>query len=227
MKAVPSQIVKLFVLVTAIIVLLSQTLVVAKEFIVIDLEENLNEENITLGVELEKEPFVMPTADSVENEAYRNRVAGTDKWNDLILKVSEEEEVDPVFVKCIMTLESAGEQDLVCTNGNSTKDYGLMQINSTWESSFNFDEILSNPEYAIRAGIKVIKIKIDSAIRNGKEPTVHEVAWRYNGYSEKGNLYANRFVTLYEDITDTSSNETIILKTKENVNNEKVLIERT
>lgn len=220
MKTVSSQIVKLFVLVTAIIVLICHTLVLAKDFIKLEIEE------MNIGEEL-KEEFVMPTALNVESEAYKNRVAGTDKWNDLILKVSQEEEVDPIFVKCIMTLESAGDIDLVYRNKNNTLDYGLMQVNSSWGSTFDFEEMLVNPEYAIRAGIKVIKIKIDSAIRNGKEPTIHEVAWRYNGYSKQGNLYANRFVALYDDLADSSNMNNSVLKANNNENTEKVLIKRT
>ncbi len=60
------------------------------------------------------------------------RLAGTDRWNDIIYKVSKEEEIDPIFVKCIMAIESAGVPGLVSKmNTNGTYDYGLMQVNSS------------------------------------------------------------------------------------------------
>ena len=75
MKPVSSQMIKLFVLVVSCVVLLSQTLVLAKEFIKFELIENLEEENINLGIEL-KERFVMPTADNVDNKIFILQACG-------------------------------------------------------------------------------------------------------------------------------------------------------
>lgn len=134
-----------------------------------------------------------------------NRLAGTDRWNDIIYKVSKEEEIDPVFVKCIMAIESAGTPGLTSKmNKNGTYDYGLMQVNSSWSSSFDMQRILTDNEYAIRCGIKIIKRKIEAAERSGKDATVHEVAWRYNGYSSQGYKYAQRLSGMYEAISGMS-----------------------
>ncbi len=106
-----------------------------------------------------------------------NRLAGTDRWNDIIYKVSKEEEIDPIFVKCVMAIESAGVPGLTSKmNKNGTYDYGLMQVNSSWSSSFDMSRILTDNEYAIRCGIKIIKRKIEAAERSGKDATVLEVA---------------------------------------------------
>ncbi len=157
---------------------------------------------------IEEETYSMPTACEVstENENMKVRIAGTDKWNDLIYKVSMEEEIDPVFVKCIMAIESAGNQNIINYNKNNTTDYGLMQVNTCWGNRFDYNKMMSDPEYAIRSGIQVIKYKIDAAERAGNEPTAFEVAWRYNGYSDMGKRYANKFVTLYNDLNSKSEN---------------------
>lgn len=136
-----------------------------------------------------------------------NRLAGTDRWNDIIYKVSKEEEIDPIFVKCIMAIESAGVPGLTSKmNKNGTYDYGLMQVNSSWSSSFDMSRILTDNEYAIRCGIKIIKRKIEAAERSGKDATVLEVAWRYNGYSSQGYKYAVRLSGMYEAISGMSRN---------------------
>jgi len=204
---------RLCVMIVVMLVFLSKTLSSAEKSIESDLVENIKEEKIELGVEL-KEEYVMPTYDTIEcdNSGYKHRVKGTDKWNDVILKVSKEENIDPIFVKCVMALESAGEAGIVNHNSNNTSDYGLMQVNTGWGNSFDYSLMLSDPEYAIRSGIKVIKNKVDAALKNGKVPTVHEVAWRYNGYTERGNRYANKFVLLYEDMSKTDSNKSILME---------------
>lgn len=152
--------------------------------------------------------YNMPTAEDLPNTTahrYYNQVKGTDKWNELIYKVSEEEEIDPIFVKCIMTIESNGRAGVISkTNSNGTRDYGLMQINSTWASSFDLQRILNDNEYAIRCGIKVIKRKIEAAERGKKAATVFEVAWRYNGYNSKGKQYAEKLSGIYEDLSGLS-----------------------
>lgn len=201
-----------------ILVFLLQTISLAEanlEAALTDNEENLN---------LEKENnIVMPTADEMISDVlgYKERVAGTDRWNDLILKVSLEENIDPVFVKCIMALESAGDENLVHYNKNSTYDSGLMQVNSSWVE-YDKERLLYDHEYAIRCGIEVIKAKIHAAEVNGKVPTAYEVAWRYNGYCEQGRKYASKFVTLYSELSKNTGDNTIVLSTKNN--NENLLL---
>ncbi len=158
--------------------------------------------------------FEMPTYEVLNQTtvSLSKRVAGTDKWNELIQKVSEEEGIDPIFVKCIMTLESSGYEKTINYNTNGTADYGLMQVNSSWTGQFDFNRMLSDYEYAIRSGIQVIKCKIDACVRANHEPTVFEVAWRYNGYNETGRRYALKFSQLYEDLSKKTSNEIVEIK---------------
>ena len=215
MKSVPSLLwVRLVSGALFILVFLMNRLSVAQGIMTPVLTDNQNQ--INLGVDL-KEKFVMPVADDIviDNSGYKSRVYGTDKWNDLIYKVSEEENIDPVFVKCIMALESAGEGDLVHYNKNGTFDSGLMQVNSSWASSFDLWRLTNDPEYAIRCGIAVIKAKISACEKNGHEPTIHEVAWRYNGYCEQGRKYADRFSLLYTDLSKNTSDISIFMKVEE------------
>ncbi|MCQ2911685.1 MAG: S-layer homology domain-containing protein [Clostridia bacterium] len=155
----------------------------------------------------------MPTAEDLTGEILRTygaRVRGTDKWNDIILKVSKEEEIDPVFVKVIMAIESAGEAGTKSKqNTNGTYDYGLMQVNSSWSSSFDLNRMLTDNEYAIRCGIKVIKRKIEASERSGKGGTVFDVAWRYNGYNNQGHRYAEKFAAIYENLSGMSSEQPV------------------
>lgn len=227
MKSASSQLImRLIVGVFVILVFLLNTLSAAggalepalvdnKDVLNIELENKDSEKNEKKNKKDKKNKmsFVMPTADTMEMDTlgYKNRVAGTDKWNDLILKVSLEEDIDPIFVKCIMALESAGDADLIHYNKNNTYDSGLMQVNSTWASSFDLQRLTTDYEYAIRCGIKIIKLKIAAAERNGKIPTAHEVAWRYNGYCEAGRKYANKFITLYNDLSKNTEEQSIIL----------------
>ena len=88
-----------------------------------------------------------------------------------------------------------------------------MQVNSSWSSSFDLTRLTSDYEYAIKCGIEVIKAKANAAIRNGKVPTVHEVAWRYNGYCNQGLAYADKFCILYNDLSkNTGDNNSILLE---------------
>jgi len=149
--------------------------------------------------------YGMPTASSIvsmNNMQYWGKIKGTDQWNDLILKISNEEKVDPVFVKCIMALESGGTPGVKSKqNSNGTYDYGLMQVNTSWGSNFDYNRMLVDNEYAIRCGILVIKRKIEMAECGKNGATVHEVAWRYCGYNSKGLQYANKLSSLYEELS--------------------------
>lgn len=156
----------------------------------------------------------MPTADDLNDtdaSAFIGRVKGTDEWNEIIYKVSKEEEIDPIFVKCIMTKESGGTMGCKNYNKNGTIDYGLMQVNSSsGYTQEELDRMLVDAEFAIRCGIKMIKRKIYAAEVNGQPATVFNVAWRYNGYSEKGHDYAVNFSKLYNALSKMDSETTLV-----------------
>ncbi|HBY19915.1 MAG: hypothetical protein A2Y24_06355 [Clostridiales bacterium GWE2_32_10] len=160
----------------------------------------------------------MPTANDLSYEVrqtWEKKIIGTDAWNDLIKKVSDEEGVDPIFVKCVMAVESGGYQQAHNTkNANGTQDYGLMQVNTSWGSYFDYGKMLVDPEYAIRSGIQVIKCKVNLSQKNGKTPTVHEVLWRYNGKNARGKNYADRVSKLYEDLSNKTRNEIVLVQQK-------------
>ncbi len=157
---------------------------------------------------------VMPTAENLTPEikaTWGKKVAGTDQWNDLILKVSNEEGIDPVFVKCIMTIESGGYQQAYSTNSNGSHDHGLMQVNTIWGTYYDLDRMLYDPEYAIRCGIQVIKAKIVSATKAGDLPTASEIFWRYNGKNEKGKRYSEKIMKLYTDLSGKTGDSYIVI----------------
>ncbi|HAN09017.1 MAG TPA: hypothetical protein DCP90_00205 [Clostridiales bacterium] len=155
----------------------------------------------------------MPTADSLTGDMkakWGAKVAGTDKWNELILKVSQEKGINPIFVKCIMAKESGGDENaLNDRNVDGTIDYGLMQVNSSWGNRFEYDRIMTDPEYAIACGIDVIKEKIAMATSNGEVPTAFNIFWYYNGHVEQGRLYAEDAVLLYEALSGGTRDDDI------------------
>ncbi|OGO81833.1 MAG: hypothetical protein A2Y18_00485 [Clostridiales bacterium GWD2_32_19] len=164
--------------------------------------------------------YQMPTASNLSDEMkaiWEKKVIGTDQWNTLIEKVSVEEGIDPIFVKCVMAIESGGYQQAHNTkNANGTQDYGLMQVNSSWGSYFDYDKMLYDPEYAIRSGIQVVRRKVILAEKSGVQPTVFEVLWRYNGKSARGKIYAERVTKLYNNLSGKTENELVLIKKTEN-----------
>ncbi|HAN09308.1 MAG TPA: hypothetical protein DCP90_01700 [Clostridiales bacterium] len=162
----------------------------------------------------------MPTVDNLSDEMRKTwgvKVTGTDQWNTLIERVSKEEGIDPIFIKCVMAIESGGYQQAHNTkNSNGTQDYGLMQVNTSWGSYFDYNKMLYDPEYAIRSGIQVVKCKIASAEKSGEEPTAFEILWRYNGKSAKGKRYAERVIKLYENLSGKTENEMVLTQKPKN-----------
>ena len=103
----------------------------------------------------------MPRVEDYKGDSrYRSNVAGTDSWNGIIYAQSVDAGVDPVFVKAVMAKESGGKQDAKNGNTNTTTDYGLMQVNSAWGDRFDYNRMMTDPNYAVASGIEVIKIKM-------------------------------------------------------------------
>lgn len=147
----------------------------------------------------------MPTADDYKGpdvgaHGQRNlkqRIAGTDKWNDLLLKVSVQEGVNPVFMKVIMAIESAGNAGTATSSAGAV---GIMQIVPKYHPEFDYNRMRNDPEYAIACSCKVVKGKAEAAKRSGNPTDVHEVAWRYYGKTAAGKSYGDQAVQMYEGL---------------------------
>lgn len=143
-------------------------------------------------VQESQDDFVMPTVADLDNPANEKKighVAGTDAWNDLIYSHCSARGIDPIFVKSIMAIESAGQID--AKNGSYL---GLYQVGK----AFGYDStlMLSDADYQTEAALNVIETKIAAAIDLGIEPSVYYVAKFYNG-SES---YAKTLARIYEDL---------------------------
>lgn len=112
----------------------------------------------------------------------KGRLTATDKYNDLIFKVSKKRGVNPVFVKVIMAIESAGTMNLI----SSADAYGLMQVvrGDGRENKYNWNKMLKDAEYNINAGIDVIFEKAGTAKRIRSNANVFWVANYYYGHQE-------------------------------------------
>jgi len=172
--------------------------------------------------------YAMPTVDEVSYEKWnqvfpdksqgyirsmRARFKGTDKHNDLIVKVCLKYDIDPEFAKTIMIKESSGHNIISKPNTNGSRDWGLMQVNDSCWSNYNFDyqRMLEDEEYAIECGVICIVDKINYAKHLGLEPTAFNVLWLYNGYSEQGRRYAEEGIKVYNLMPNRDSNFTITI----------------
>ncbi|BCO16146.1 N-acetylmuramoyl-L-alanine amidase_gp093 [Bacillus phage vB_BceM_WH1] len=126
----------------------------------------------------------------------RGRVAGTDKWNDLIVQVCKEKGgVNPVFVKAIMIQESAGEP----TTRSSAGYYGLMQVKAS-EYGFDTGKLQKDTKYQIECGVEELigkrntywlpwqknPAKFRFGPEDMKKVELYQLAWFYVGYSNSG-----------------------------------------
>lgn len=128
----------------------------------------------------------------------KENMRGTNQWDDLIIKVGNEEGVSPILLKVLMCVESGGEQKSINYNKNGTKDTGLLQINSGFGKQFDYNRMLIDPEYAIRSGAKVVKGKAIYIKQLKKELTVFNLMHFYNGYNNVGRKYAERSYKIYK-----------------------------
>lgn len=142
------------------------------------------------------------------DENYKNKIKGTDKWNDLIYKVSNERKIDPIILKILIALESAGNMKTININYRTnekgekyedSRDRGPTQINSK-NKQFDKYRLLNDPEYAFNAGIDMLELKYKYLIRLDKETTIENVLWAYNGLSKEGEIYREKFKKIAESI---------------------------
>lgn len=143
---------------------------------------------------------------------FRAKLAGTDKYNDLIEKVAGETGCNPLLMKVLMAMESGGAM----LGTNSLGYFGLMQTNYKRFIKELGAAYRTDPYLQIKSGaIELIEKKdyIMGVISrgNGKGPKekwteeIFQTAWAYNGYtinaSSKmmdGYRYAQTFQAVYE-----------------------------
>ena len=150
--------------------------------------------------------YDMPTVDDLDGNGakYDYLVSGTDQYNDLLATVAVRNNIDPVFLKVLMSVESCGVVSV-----KSGSYYGPFQISS----SFGFDNnlMMSDAEYAMQCACDVINCKANAVKNCNLEPSIYYVAKFYNGSS----AYGKKVSTIYEDLTDGDSNVSIYLDERE------------
>lgn len=128
----------------------------------------------------------------VGKSGWGSRMKGTDKWNDLMIKVGREAGIDPLFLKVIMTIESEGDKKALgpwLPNGDRAR--GLFQIvPSKVGTDLDWGRLLEG-EYNMRKAADIFLYeKGDIAKRLGKKMSVAEMARFWVGYSETDYSYA-------------------------------------
>lgn len=125
--------------------------------------------------------YTGPSTGAHGQKNLKSRIAGTDKYNDLIFKVAKQKNLNPVFVKVILAIETAGKKGTV----SSANCYGLMQVRKADNpSAYDWDRMLTDDEYALAAGCDKINEKIKTAQRLKKNQSIRWVAQYYYGYRE-------------------------------------------
>ena len=130
--------------------------------------------------------FDMPTVEDLGDQDYDYLVVGTDQYNDQIEEIAIANNINPVFVKCIMCVESCGVID-----AKKGSYYGLFQIGKSF--GFDNDRMLTDSEYAIQCACEVIKSKAQAADDCGVDHSVYYVAKFYNGAGRYGKFVGYLF----------------------------------
>lgn len=110
--------------------------------------------------------------------------AGTDKWNDMMVKLGKEKGIDPLFLKTIMIIESGGTEKAIgplLPNGDHA--YGLFQIVPSKVDTPVDVNRLTDGEYNMNKSIDImLNEKGGAAKRLGKKMSVAEMAHFWVGY---------------------------------------------
>lgn len=124
--------------------------------------------------------------DQIGNRAgIGSSIAGTDKWNSLMVKLGKEKGIDPLFLKTIMAIESdGGEKRTGPPLPNGDHAYGLFQIvPSMVDTTVDVNRLLEG-EYNMKKSIDImLNEKGAAAKRNGKKMSVAEMAHFWVGYA--------------------------------------------
>lgn len=122
---------------------------------------------------------------------FKGALKGTDVWNDMMIKVGKEAGIDPLFLKIIMAIESAGDSQAlgpILSDGDRAR--GLFQIvPSRIDTDLDWNRLL-DAEYNMRKSADIFLYeKGGAAKRNGKKMSVAEMARFWVGYSETDYSY--------------------------------------
>ncbi|MCT4779818.1 MULTISPECIES: C40 family peptidase [Exiguobacterium] len=128
----------------------------------------------------------------VGKSGWGSRMKGTDKWNDLMIKVGREAGIDPLFLKVIMTIESEGDKKALgpwLSNGDRAR--GLFQIvPSKVDTDLDWARLLE-AEYNMRKAADIFLYEKGNIAKSlGKKMSVAEMARFWVGYSETDYSYA-------------------------------------
>lgn len=111
-------------------------------------------------------------------------LAGTDKWNSLMVKVGKEKGIDPLFLKVIMAIESAGTESAVGPPTQYGQALGLFQIiPGAVDTPVDANRLLTGEYNMKKAADIFLNEKANTAKRLGKKLSVVEMAHFWVGYA--------------------------------------------
>lgn len=112
-------------------------------------------------------------------------LAGTDKWNSLMVKVGKEKGIDPLFLKVIMAIESAGTESAVGPPTQYGQALGLFQIiPGAVDTAVDANRLLTGEYNMMKAADIFLNEKANIAKRLGKKLSVVEMAHFWVGYAD-------------------------------------------
>lgn len=87
-------------------------------------------------------------------------------------------------------------------NGNGTKDYGMMQINTgdAQDNGWDINRLQSDLGYNVEAAAKTLVEKAQMLKRMGEPVNLFNLFKAYNGWSDQGAQYAQDAVRIYNQM---------------------------
>lgn len=111
-------------------------------------------------------------------------LAGTDKWNAMMVKVGKAKGIDPLFLKVIMAIESAGSEKAVGPPTQYGQALGLFQIiPGAVDTPVDANRLLTAEYNMNKAADIFLNEKASAAKRLGKKMSVVEMAHFWVGYA--------------------------------------------
>ncbi|WP_214855005.1 peptidoglycan DD-metalloendopeptidase family protein [Exiguobacterium sp. s130] len=133
-------------------------------------------------------------------EGLGSSIAGTDKWNDLMVKVGKEKGIDPLFLKVIMTIESGGNELAIGPPTRYGQAIGLFQIIPGAVDTPVDANRLRTAEYNTKKAADIFLNEKGNAAKNrGVKMSVGEMAHFWFGYLQTAEALAYKKLaeTLY------------------------------